>query len=224
MPLRHPTRDLEEQPVGELHDVGLVGGGDLPPAVGLGVVEGRLHDPLGAEDRDRLDRDPRVRADGRAVQLLQEAAQVLRLRRVLLELDPGVQVLGVLPDDHDVGLGEAGADALIGLAGTDARVEVELLAQEHVDRAKARAHGRGGGALDAHPVALDRLQRAVRERRALLGVDVLPGRLLVPVELDAGGLQHAAGGLDELRAGAVAGDDRDVVCHAARDAIGGLAR
>ena len=130
-----------------------------------------------------------------------------------LELDAGVEVLGVLADDHDVRLGEARPHALVGLAGADAGVEVELLAQQHVDRAEARAHRRRGRALDADAVALDRLQRAVGERVALLGVDVLAGGLLVPLELDPGGLQHAPGRLGELGAGAVAGDEGDFVRH-----------
>ena len=149
------------------------------------------------------------------VQLLQEAPQVLGGIAVLLELDAGVQVLGVLADDDDVGLGEAGADPGVALAGADAGVEVELLAQEHVDAAKARAHRGCGGPLDADAVALDRVQRAVGERGALLGVDVLAGGLLVPVELDPGGLDHAPGRLDELGAGAVAGDEGHGVRHGA---------
>ena len=55
---------------------------------------------------------------------------------------------------------------------------------------------------------------------ALLAVDVLARRLLVPLELDPGRLQHPAGGLDELGAGAVAGDQGDRVGHGRRDAIG----
>ena len=132
-----------------------------------------------------------------------------------LELDPRVQVLGVLAHDHDVGLGEARAHALVGLAGPDAGEQVQLLAQQHVDRAKARTHRRGGRALDPHLVALDRVQRAVGEGRALLGVDVLAGGVLVPLELHAGGLQHAPRGVDQLRAGAVAGDQRHLVGHRA---------
>ena len=127
---------------------------------------------VGAEHRDRLDRDAGVLA-GRRVELsARNLAQPLHLGRALLELDAGVQVLGVLADDHDVRLGEARAHALVGLAGPDARVEVELLAQRHVDRAEAGADRRGGRALDREPVAADRVERAVGERRALLLVDV----------------------------------------------------
>jgi len=174
------------------------------------------HDAVAAEDRNRLDRDAGVLPDVRAaVELLEEAPQVLGCIGVLLELDAGVQVLGVLAHDHDVGLGEAGAHPGVALAGADAGVEVELLAQEHVDAAKARADRGCGGSLDADAVALDRVQGAVGERRALLGVDVLAGGLLVPVELHPGRLEHAPGRLDELGAGAVAGDEGHGVRHGA---------
>ena len=131
----------------------------------------------------------------------------------LLELDAGVEVLGVLAHDHDVGLGEARAHALVGLAGPDARVEVELLAQQHVDRAKARADRRGGRALDADLGALDRVQRRVGERVAVGLVLVDPGLLAVPLELHAGRLEHSPRGLGELGSGSVAGDEGDFVGH-----------
>ena len=148
-----------------------------------GVVERGAHDPLRAEHRDGLDRDAGVLADAGSVELLDEAAQCLGLLGVHLVLDAGVEVLGVLAHDHEVGLGEAGAHARVGLARPDACVQVELLAQQHVDRAKAGADRRGGRPLDADLRALDRVQRAVGERRTLGGVDVLAGGLLVPLEL-----------------------------------------
>jgi hypothetical protein len=114
-----------------------VGGGHLGAAVLLRVGERRLDDPLRSEHGDRLDRDPGPIARGRVELVGEEGPQLLHLSRALLELDAGIEVLGVLPDDHDVGLGEASAHALVGLTGPDAAVEVELLAQRHVDRAVA---------------------------------------------------------------------------------------
>src|SRR5215213_3077566 len=152
-------------------------------------------------------------ADLGAVEVLDELAQALGLLRVLLELDPRVQVLGVLAHDHEVGLGEAGAHALVGLARPDAGVQVELLAQQHVDGAEAGADRRRRRALDPDPVALDRLERAIGEGVALVAVDVLAGRLLVPGELDAGRLEHAASRLRQLGTGAVTRDEGDFVCH-----------
>ena len=149
---------------------------------------------------------------GGGVELVgQEAAQLLDLLRALLELDARVQVLRVLANDHDVGLGEAGAHALVGLAGPDAGIEVELLAERHVDRAVPRADRRGGGALDGDAALADRVEGAVGERIALRLVDVDPGILEVPVELDPGGLEHSLGCLRELGPGAVSRDEGDSV-------------
>ena len=206
--------DLQEEAVGVLHDVGLVRGRDLLAPVLLGVLEGGLDDPLRAEHRDRLDRDAGVVANG-AVELV---GQELRAAspsssEPCSNSMPGVEVLGVLAHDHDVGLGKVGAHALVGLAGADARVEVELLAQRHVDRAVAGADRGGRGALDGDAALADRVERAVGQRVALLLVDVDARVLEVPVELDAGGLEHPLGGLGELGPGAVARDEGDAMCQ-----------
>ena len=82
---------LEEEPVGQLHDVRLVDGGDLVPAVRDRVLEGVAGDPLGRGTGDDLDALGGVGADH--------------------VLDAGVQVLGVLADDDQVDVLEARLDA-----------------------------------------------------------------------------------------------------------------
>src|SRR4029450_13766591 len=107
---------------------------DLAAAVLLGVFEGRLDDPVGAEHRDRLDRDAGLVTGGGVELVREEGARRLDLLGPLLELDPRIEVLRVLTDDHDVSLRKARANALVRLARADARVEVELLAEGDVDR------------------------------------------------------------------------------------------
>ena len=70
------------------------------------------------------------------------------------------------------------------------------------DRGRCRA-------LDGDAALADRVEGAVGERVALRLVDVDPGVLEVPVELDPGGLEHTPRGLRELGAGAVARDEGD---------------
>ena len=55
-----------------------------------------------------------------------------RLRLAALELDAGVQVFGVLADDHQVDrhVLEEGADARVLLARPDAGEQAQLLAQD----------------------------------------------------------------------------------------------
>ena len=105
--------DFEEEAVGELEDVRLVDARDLLPAVLPGVLEGVLDDPLAPGDGDRLDRDPRVGADGLAVEPLDVGDQLGRLGLALFEFAAEVEVLGVLADDDEVDLGlvEVGPDA-----------------------------------------------------------------------------------------------------------------
>ena len=85
------TEDVEEQAVGELHDVRLVDAGDALAPHALGVVEGVLADAGAA--------------------LLGDELHALRDARQDHELEAGVEVLGVLADDDDVGALEARLDA-----------------------------------------------------------------------------------------------------------------
>ena len=72
------------------------------------------------------------------------------------------------------------------------------------------------GPLSATPFSLDRLEDVVGQRvSAVLVHDVAARVLDVPVELDAGRLEDAPSRLGQLRAGAVAGDQRHSVRHAA---------
>ena len=184
---------LEEQAVGQLHDVGLVDRRDLAAAVGDGVLEGEARDPLGGGAGDDLDALGGVLADH--------------------VLDAGVEVLGVLADDHEVDVVVARLEALDGAGGPEVGVQAEDLAQGHVDAAEAGADGRRDGALEGDLVAPDRLQHVVRERGPVLGHDAFAGVLDLPVERDAGGVKDTAGGLRQLGTDPVAGDERDSVGH-----------
>ena len=214
--LGHPSRRLQEQPVRELHDVRLVHRRDLRSAIAPRVVEGEPDDPLRPPDRDRLDRDAGVVADALPGLLGDELDQLLRSGRSLLELDPRVQVLGVLPDDHDVYVLVPGSRAPVPLARPEAGVQVELLSKRHVHAPKAASHRGGDGALDGHSVPPDRLQDGVGKGRAVPFQDVGAGLLDVPVEPHPGGLEDPAGGLRELRADAISRDERHAVRRHAR--------
>ena len=108
---------LEEQAVGQLHDVGLVDGRDLVAAVGDGVLEREAGDPLGGGAGDDLDALRGIRADH--------------------VLDAGVEVLGVLADDDEVDVLVARLEALDRSRRAQVGVQVERLAQGHVDAAEA---------------------------------------------------------------------------------------
>src|SRR5204863_3336341 len=140
--------------------------------------------------------------------------QLERLGPALLVFDAGVEVFRVLPDDDQVDIVEAGADALVGLARAYLRIEIEGLPQADVHRAEATADRRRDRPLDRNPGAPDRFERLLRQRIAVELVHHVGPRLLhVPLELGAGRLEDAAGCFGQLRTGAVAGDQRHFVRH-----------
>ena len=135
------------------------------------------------------------------------------LRRVLLELDAGVEVLGVLADEDDVDVLVLRADAVVALAGAYAGVEVQGLPKSDVDAPEAGAHRGRDRALDADLGLPDRLDHGVRQRRPGRLHDVDAGLLDVPLEAHPGRVEDALRGVGDLGAGAVAGDEGDAVCH-----------
>ncbi|MNT23974.1 hypothetical protein D3C72_1594220 [compost metagenome] len=108
--------------------------------------------------------------------------------------------------------------ALEVLDGPQADVQVELLAQRHVQRADAAADGRGQRALDRHRVFLQRIEGFLRQPlvRAVQAGGFFAGVHFHPVDflVAAVGLGHR--GIDDLDhhrgdvdADAVAFDERD---------------
>src|SRR6188472_3332307 len=85
-----------------------------------------------------------------------------------LELDPGVEVLGVLAHHDDIDGLVARAHAGVRLARADACVQPELVAQRDVDGAEPGPDRRRDRPLEGDAVPLDRLERLRRERRARL--------------------------------------------------------
>jgi hypothetical protein len=128
------------------------------PPVPQGVLDGGAHQalrplarhglmpkPLDSGKRTFLKRSPKFSASS----WLKRAASA----GAFLELDAGVDVLGVLAVDHHVhvaGALDGRGDALEPAHGPHAGVQVQHLAQRHVQRADAAAHRRGQRPLDPH--------------------------------------------------------------------------
>ena len=182
--LRHLPESGQEQPVRQLHDVGLVHAGDLFAAVGAGIVKGKAADALAGSAGDELDAVGGV--------LIQHVFDAL------------VQVLSVFPHDDQIDLIKPGGHAGQRAHRAQVGVGVEPLAQLHVDAAEALADGGGGGAFQRPAAVLDGVQRAGGDQLAV-GGGILRSRLKF-LPLDAG-VQHVRDGthtLGDLPANAVA--------------------
>ncbi|MNV15132.1 hypothetical protein D3C71_1058450 [compost metagenome] len=215
---------VTEATFGELHDVALVDQGHAGLVVVDGVLEGLAHEALGAFARNRFDADARGVGEADLLDahlVLQELDELLGLVAFGFELDAGVDVFRVLAEDHHVGLvrlAHRAGHALEVLDGPQADVQVEFLAQRHVQRADAAADGRGQRALDGHHVVAHRMQGflgepdvgAVDLGRLLTGVDLHPvDLLLAAVGLGHCGVHHLEHHRRDVQPGAVAFDERN---------------
>ncbi len=206
-----PPGGLEEEAVGELHDVGLVPDGERSASACPDVVEGEPDDPVARPLADRLDAEARVRSDACTRRPLDEPDQLGGLGLALLELDPRVQALGGLADHHQVDPLVARSRAGVPAAGPNARVEIERDAERDVHAAERAADRRRDGALERDARLADRVENALGQRRAFAFGDLGPDLLDVPLDRDARRLDRPSSGLDQLGAHAVAGDQRDAM-------------
>src|SRR5438477_7943881 len=150
-------------------------------------------------------------ADLRFADPLDDRLDLPLLGRVDVELDARVEVLDILADHDEVDVSARSGYAGIGLRGPQVGVQVELLAERHVHRAKAGAELGRERALERDAVAPHRLESLFRKRRAALGHRGHADIVNVPCDLHTGRFDGTACRLDDLRARAVTRDQRDGV-------------
>ncbi len=93
---------LLEGALGELHDVALMHPVNPLAVAAHGVLEGSPLQTLRSGLGDGLDADAGVLADLPAVGVVEQLDHALGLGRARLDLHTGVDVFGVLPEDHHV--------------------------------------------------------------------------------------------------------------------------
>jgi hypothetical protein len=191
--LQHLLADALQHALGELHDVGLGGDGDLLPPLGLRHRRREAEDALAAHLGDDL--------------------QALRDARRLHVLDAGIDVLDILADHDEVDppAGEGRPDAGQFPHRADIAVHLEGLAKRDIGRLLAIADRRLQRPLQRHAVAGDGIQRLLRRAGGDAAAEGLgAGQRLLPLHLGAGRRQHRLGGLHHLRPDAVAGNGGDL--------------
>ena len=135
----------------------------------------------------------------------------------LLELDARVHVLSVLAEDDDVdllGMLHRAGHALVVLHRAHAGVEIENLAQRHVERTNAAADRSGQRSLDGDAQIARRVDGVVGQPVVELAIGLLAGedleprdRALAAVGLFDRGVEDALRSLPDVAAGAVAFDE-----------------
>ncbi len=131
-----------------------------------------------------------------------------------LMLQAGVQVFGVLADDDQIDVLEAGPEAREILHRTKIGVKIQSLTKSHVDAPRSASDGRGHRTFEAYAIAAHGLDSFFIEYAAGIGgAGCCASVNLFPVDLDAGRFQDAAGGAGNLGADSFAGQKRDFVSH-----------
>ncbi|MNS57298.1 hypothetical protein D3C72_901810 [compost metagenome] len=176
---------------GELHDVALVHQGHGVAIVVDGVLDGGTDQTLGTGLGHGLDADAAGLGEAdllHAHLVLQEGDHLLGFIAVRLPLDAGVDVFGVLAEDHHVGqLGvlDRARGPFVVTNRTQADVEIQLLTQGHVEGANTATDRGGQRALDGHAVFTNEIQGfgrqpgtfAIDMSRFLAGINLHPGDL-----------------------------------------------
>ena len=149
---------------GELHDVAFVHDRHRSAVLVDRVLQRLPHQALGALDGHRLDADTAMLREpdlAHAHFILQEAQQFHGAFAVRRPLDAGIDVFGVLTKDHHVGkfrmqqwTRHAGKPA----DRPQTHVEIQLLAQRHIQRPDAAADRRRHRSLDTNDELTDGLQ------------------------------------------------------------------
>ena len=146
IPLRDGARALDEQAVAELHDVRFVDGRNLLPAEPARIVEGELGDPRG-------------RFGGDDLQAFDDAGDDHVLQA-------GVQVLGVLANDHQIHVLKPAGDARQIRHRSQVRKEIEPLPNLDVDAGEPAANRRRDRALERDAIPAYRLHDFIGQRLA----------------------------------------------------------
>ena len=193
-----------------------------------GVLDGRTDEALGARAGDRLNAE----ADGFG--LFGAETDLLKLLREIrldeveglegdfrtrFEVDTGVDVLGVLAEDHHIDLTRVlhrRRHASEPLHRTEADVEVELLTEGDVEGTDAAAGRRGQRALNADEVVAESGERRLRQPVAGRLEGLLACENLEPLDLALAGVglgdrgvEDTDGGTPDVRTGAVTFDEGD---------------
>ena len=181
---------LDEQPVGQLHDGGLVDNNDLVSTGGLGVLEGVSNDSLGGLLGDQLDRLDDTRDND--------------------VLDTGVLTLGVFSDQDGVDVVVWGLVADNGLTWSDVGEKTKRSSQGQVHRLVTLTDRGGQRTLEGNLVLVDGVDGRLWDRGDT--VDQRRGHVnRLPVDRDLGGIVDLHHGVGDLLTDTVTLDQGDVV-------------
>ena len=211
-----------EGALGEFLNVALVHQG-YTLAAGLNRIQNRHADQaLGSGHGHGLNADAGVEANLLLAVLqhvfVEEFDQAGALSSSLFPLDAGIDVFGVLAVDdhvHALGMLHRRRDALVILHRAHAAIEIEKLAQGHIQGTDAAAYGSGQRAFDGDAKFADGFDGVVGQPGIELGFGFFSGEDFEPrdpalalISFLDGGIEYAQRGLPDVASGAIPLDKR----------------
>ena len=219
---------VAEATFGELHDIALVHQGHIRAVRFNGILDSRTHQTLRAFLRYGLDAETGGLRETNLVGTLREfgrkpVKEFLCFGRAALKLDTGVDIFRILAEDNHIHLLRGfhrGFNSLEVAHRAHAAVEVEPLAERHIQRTYTLAHRRSQRSLDTNQQVAESFHGLIgqpgthRIKSFLAGQHLLPNKsALIAIGCAYRGINHALGSAPDIRAGAVAddmGDDGEI--------------
>ena len=165
---RQLVAPIAERALRKFLDVALVNQRHALALVVERVADGAPHQPFRSRRRDRFDPHAGVPADLLVGALehavVQEFEQLLGFGRAGFPLDAHVHVFRVLAEDHHIHLfwiSHGRGNSRVVAHRPHARIQIQDLAQRHVERSNPAAHRRRQRALDADQIRAKRVDRFV---------------------------------------------------------------
>ncbi len=182
----HIIAPLAERALGELHDIALVNQGQTFAPIVQGVAQGATHQTFGTSLGHGLDAHGGGLAHpGHAQFIAQKGHKPAGFGGFGREFHARVDILRIFAKDdhiHPFGVLDRRFQALEMAHRPDAGVQIQPLAQSHVQAADARAHRRAQGAFHGDVRAAQGVQGGFGQGGTGFGHGFFPGQQFLPVQ------------------------------------------
>ena len=189
----HFSEAIEEESVGQFHDVCFMTAGYFLAALAPRILESKSRNASGSFLRNDL-------------QALDHAGNHNMLQ-------PRIQTFRILTNNNQVEFGIAAGNIWQRADGPQVRVQIERFSQAHVDGSEAFADGRSDRPLERNLVSQDRIKQCLRQGFAKFFQRLRAGVVSFPFNLYARSFNDAHYVCSDFGADAIAGNQCDTMFH-----------
>ncbi len=157
---------LAEGPFGEFHDIAFMNQGDTVFLAPQGVFDGPANQTLAARTTDRFDPDPGIVVQSFSGLVRDPFSKFIGFRTSSRPFNPGVDILGIFPEDDHIHLfrmahGAGNSGKITDRPETD--IEVQDLSELNVEASNPFSHRRGQRAFQSQSILTNSVQGFLRQ-------------------------------------------------------------